>query len=277
MKNKRSDENTISVKKSIFITGAGSGIGRATALHFATRNWFVGLFDIDEGHLSELAEKIGTGRCCYRRMDVTRPAEVAAAVALFRARAGGRMDVLFNCAGVLRMGPHYQIDLDDQQKIVSVNFGGILNCIQTCFELLQETPRAHVVNMSSASAVYGTPELAVYSATKHAVGGLTEALNIEFEPHDIQVCDVLAPYVQTPLIADSKVKATSVKKLGIHLQPEDVALMVWQAVHGRRVHWYVSASLKLLVLISWAFPFARRQLVKLLTFSTALPLAGKSR
>ncbi len=252
---------------SIFITGAGSGIGRATALFFAARGWFVGLFDVSEAALASLAGEIGPANCCYQCMDVTQPEEVAAAVELFSSRTGGRMDALFNCAGILSMGPHYRIALADQQKIVDVNFKGILNCVHACFDLLKTTPAAHIINMSSASAVYGTPELAVYSATKHAVGGLTEALNIEFEPHDIQVCDVRAPYVQTPLILDSKVKASSVDRLGIRLRPEHVARVVWQAAHGRRVHWHVSFLLKILIFLNWASPFTRRQMVKLLTFS----------
>lgn len=267
----------VNTKKSIFITGAGSGIGRATALHFAARGWFVGLFDLNERALQSLAEEIGSVDCCYREMDVTIADEVTAAVALFSEQSGGRMDALFNCAGILRMGPHYQVALEDQQKIVAVNFGGILNCVNACFDLLRQTPRAHILNMSSASAVYGTPELAVYSATKCAVGGLTEALNIEFEPHGIQVCDIMAPYVQTPLISESKVKATSVDRLGIRLQPEDVARVVWQAAHGRRLHWHVSLLLKSLVFLSWAFPFTRRQLVKFLTFSSAAHLSGEPR
>ena len=165
------------------------------------------------------------------------------------------------------MGPHFKIAIENQQKILDVNFGGILNCINAAFDLLQQTPGAHIINMSSASAVYGTPELAVYSATKCAVRGLTEALNIEFEPHDIQVSDVLAPYVRTPLITEPRIQATSVDRLGIRLQPEDVARVVWQAAHGHRVHWHVSLLLKSLVFLSWAFPFARRALVGFLTFS----------
>jgi len=263
-------------KKSIFITGAGSGIGRATALHFAAQGWFVGLFDLNGPALKALADEIGTANCSYLAMDVTSPEEVATAVDTFSSRTGGRMDALFNCADILFMGPHYRIPLENQKKIVAVNFNGILNCIQACFETLKRTPSATIINMSSASAVYGTPEIAVYSAVKCAVGGLTEALNIEFEPHDIRVCDVLAPYVQTPLITDSEVKASSIDKLGIRLVPEDVARVVWHAAHGGKVHWHVSLLLKCLVFLSWAFPFARRQLVKFLTFSPEAHVAGEN-
>lgn len=254
-------------RKCIFITGAGSGIGRATALHFAKKGWFVGLLDLSETPLSSLAAEVGREKCFCQVMDVTKPESVRDAVSAFCGQTGGRMDVLFNCAGVLSMGGHHRIPLADQKKIVDVNFTGILNCIHFCFDSLRDTPSSRIINMSSASSVYGTPELAVYSATKFAVSGLTEALNIEFEQFGIHVCDVLAPYVRTPMIVDSKVQASSVGRLGIRLQPDHVAAVVWKAANGKRVHWYVSWMLSVLVFLSWAFPFGSRTLVKLLAFS----------
>ncbi|MBI9085283.1 MAG: SDR family oxidoreductase [Desulfobacterales bacterium] len=253
-------------KQSIFITGAASGIGRATALYFAEKGWFVGLFDIDETGLSELSRRIGEDRSCCRPMDVTRQESVKEAVRHFSQHTGQKMDVLFNCAGILRMGPHHRIDIDDQKQIVAVNLTGILHCIHECLSILKKTPGSAIVNMSSASAVYGSPELAVYSATKFAVRGLTEALNIEFEALGIRVSHVMAPYVQTPMILDAKVQAISVGRLGVHITPEQVAKVVWRAAHGNRVQWRVGALIQLLVFGMWSFPFARRFLVKTLAF-----------
>jgi len=257
----------MSEMKSAFITGAASGIGRATACLFAEKGWFVGLFDANEQLLRSLEAEIGTERCCSRLMDVTDPADVRRAVAFFSEMAGGRMDVLFNCAGILNMGHHHRIPLEAHQRIVDVNFSGILNCIHASMDLLRTRPGSRIINMSSASAVYGTPELAVYSATKCAVRGLTEALNIEFEPLGIIVCDVMAPYVRTPMITDSAVKASSVDRLGIRLQPEDVARVVWKAAHGKKVHWRVGLLLTGVMLLSWAAPFGKRSVMKLLAFS----------
>ena len=251
-------------KKAIFITGAASGIGRATALHFAQKGWFVGLFDIHAEALAQLAVHIGREKCCQAVMDVTRPESVQKAVSHFAEQAGGRMDVLFNCAGILFMGPHTEIAMAKQEKTVAVNFTGILRCIHESLGLLKQTPGAVVINMSSASAVYGAPELAVYSATKFAVRGLTEALNIEFEPLGIRVCDVMAPYVQTPMILDAAVQATSVGRLGVRITPEHVAAVVWKAASGRRVHWNVGLVIRLMMAGMWALPFARRLMVKLL-------------
>jgi NAD(P)-dependent dehydrogenase (short-subunit alcohol dehydrogenase family) len=256
-------------QKSIFITGAGSGIGRATAVYFARQGWFVGLADRDEKAVSALAFEIGGAGVLGLACDVSDPASVAAAVGNFSEKTGGRMDVLFNCAGVLFMGRFEQVDFPLHLKTVSVNLVGILHGIHESLPLLRKTGGARIINMSSASAVYGTPELSVYAATKFAVRGLTEALNIEFEDMGIVVSDIMAPYVQTPMILDAPVQAASVEKLGVHLTPEDVAAVVWQAVHGRRVHWQVGGRFKLLYFFSALMPFANRWLIRRLAISSA--------
>lgn len=261
----------MTTKKSILITGAASGIGRATALYFARRGWFTGLGDINEPALEDLYRDIGDGQACILVTDVTRPESVQSAVEAFGARTGGRMDVLFNCAGILRMGPHQTIPIEAQTRTVAVNLNGVLHGIQTSLPLLKQTPGSAVINMSSASAVYGGPELAVYSATKFAVRGLTEALDIEFEPLGIRVCDIMVPYVATPMIMDATIRATSVRRLGVRLQPEKVAATVWRAAHGRKLHWKVGATIRVLMFGMWALPFARRFLVKTLTFGNGHP------
>ncbi len=167
------------------------------------------------------------------------------------------------------MGHHQTIALEKQKGIVEVNLVGVLNGIACCLDLLKGTSGARIINMSSASALYGTPELAVYSATKAAVKALTEALNIEFEPLGIHVCDILAPYVRTPMIVKAAVAATSVTRLGVHLGPQDVARVVWRAAHGKKVHWDVGFMMRLLRVSAMLFPFAQRPLVKMLGFSSS--------
>jgi len=262
------------VKKSIFITGAASGIGRETALYFAEKGWFVGLFDLNEPALKELWDRIGHENACFRIVDVTRPESLQAAADHLSSRTGGQLDVLFNNAGVLYMGHHQTISLELKKRTVDVNLIGILNCIDACFDLLKATPGARIISMSSASALYGTPELAVYSATKAAVGALTDALNIEFEPMGIHVCDVMAPYVRTPMITASPVAAASVSRLGVHITPRQVARVVWRAAHGRQRHWQVGWMMRLLRFSTLAFPFFQRPLVKMLAFSEPAAQGG---
>jgi NAD(P)-dependent dehydrogenase (short-subunit alcohol dehydrogenase family) len=254
-------------RKSIFITGAASGIGLATARLFAEKGWYVGGGDVSVERLAALELKTGGIGCCFSVMDVTETESVRAALEKFSAATGGNMDILFNCAGILRMGLHHKIPLEEQKRTVDVNFNGILNCIHASLDLLKTTPESRIINMSSASAVYGTPELAVYSAVKFAVKGLTEALNIEFERLGIHVCDVMAPYVNTPMIADSDVKAASVSRLGVHLEARDVAEVVWKAAGRKKVHYRVGWFINVLMLLTWAFPFSRRVATKYLAMS----------
>jgi len=257
------------MRKSIAITGAASGIGKATAELFFSKGWYVGLFDINEKDLAAVFLEFGEQNACMKQMDVTDPESVKNAVLYFSEKTGGRMDVLFNCAGILQMGHHENISLSIQRKIVDVNLIGILNCIDVSFTILKNTDDSRIINMSSGSATYGTPELAVYSSTKFAVRGLTEALNIEFEDHGIWVCDVMAPYVSTPMITNAEKKASSISRLGVWVSPDQVARLVWKASNGYKVHWVVTILLKILMMITkfGNVPISRF-LVKRLAFSS---------
>ena len=157
------------------------------------------------------------------------------------------------------MGFFDELDLEKQLDTVGVNLAGVITCIHTALPLLKETEGARIINMSSASAVYGTPELAAYSATKCAIRGLTEALNLSFERLGIHVCDIMVPYVQTPLL-DKPRQALSIEKLGVNLQPSDVAEFVWKAASGRKVHWVM--GLRHLLFIIWLLPFTKKWIIR---------------
>lgn len=253
------------VKKSIFITGAASGIGRETALLFSGKGWFTGIYDVNESGLTSLQADIGKDNCIAGIMDVLDIDGVEKEIRAFAERTGGRMDVLFNCAGILKMGRNETISLEDQHLIVDVNIKGMLNCIHFALPFLKATPGAHIINMASGSALYGTPDLAVYSATKHAVRGLTEALDIELEPQDITLSDIIPPYVNTPMVTDAPVKASSVERLGIQVQPVTVAETVWKAACGRKLHWKVHFLIRLMMFLFWLLPFAKRFIIKKIT------------
>lgn len=236
--------------KTIFITGAARGIGRACAERFAAEGYRVGLYDIDAGAVAETAEALVSRHgpdCCRSAVcDVRDPDSIRAAFAHFQEFAGGRLDVLLNNAGVMSVGRFEEVDPGDHQRMIAINFQGVVDVAQLGFELLRATKGARLINMSSASAIMGIPRLAVYSATKHAVRGLSEALDVEWERFDIRVCDVMPLYVETDLLHNTAT-APSTARLGVRLVPRDVADVVWRAANSRRrrVHWPVGPQGKL--------------------------------
>lgn len=223
--------------RSIFITGAASGIGRAAALRFAREAWRVGAFDLDLGGLESLRDEIGAGSCLIGRLDVTDPAEFAGAVSAFSDWTSARMDVLFNNAGVLFQGFFDTLPLEAHLKTIEVNLKGVVTGIHSALPLLKATPGACILSMCSASAVFGTPDHAVYSATKFAVRGLTEALSVELAPAGIRVVDLMPAFVATPMLSSQREPSRLMTSMGVHHRPEDIADWAWKAVHGRRLHW----------------------------------------
>ncbi|MFP5218663.1 MAG: SDR family oxidoreductase [Actinomycetes bacterium] len=215
--------------RSVLVTGAGHGIGRATAELFARDGWRVGLFDVDVDAVRGAAHQLGD-RAVAGHLDVTDVDEWATALRAFTEPAGGVLDVLVNNAGVLASGPFADLAVPVQRRIVDVNLVGVVNGCAAAFPHLRRG--SCVVNLASASALYGQPGLATYSATKAAVCTLTEALDLEWEPLGIRVVDVLPLFVRTGMV-DGIDHLRSLRTLGVRLSAEDVAAAVRLAVDDR--------------------------------------------
>ena len=230
-------------RKAIFITGAASGMGLETARLFAREGWFVGAFDVNEAGLAALADTLGAGNCLTRRLDVTDRDEYRAALDDFAAASGGRLDLLFNNAGIGRGGPFEDQPWDDVLALVQVNLIGVLTGIHLAIPLLKATPGSLCFTTSSSSATYGMPRIAVYSATKHAVKGFTEALAIELKPFGVRVADVLPALIDTPILPEGVAAAAPKEGIFRAIPPSAVAETVWEAYHADRLHWYVPREL----------------------------------
>lgn len=215
------------MSSSVFITGAATGIGRACAHYFYAQGWFVGAGDVDEVGLASLRAELGADRCFTVALDVTDSAAWAQALDQFWTAAGQRLDVLVNNAGVLASGDFVEIPLARHRSIIDINVQGVINGCHVAFPYLRRTPDACVVNLASASAIYGQPGLASYSASKFAVRGLTEALDAEWHVHGIRVRSVWPLFVQTGMVRGMDIG--SVKSLGVRLTADDVASAVFAA------------------------------------------------
>lgn len=235
-------------RKAIFITGAGSGIGQATARLFATRGWFVGLADVNGAGLADTTRQLPDGRSSLHVMDVTDRAAWKAALDSFTGATGGRLDVLFNNAGIAHGGPLAEAAFEELDRVVAVNFMGVMNGARIGHAYLKATPGSCLLNTASASAIYGSAGLAPYSATKFAVRALTEALDAEWAADGIKVRDLIPGFIETPLIAgparnSNQTIRERVIGAGLEITSADVvAEAAWKAVHGDAVHTYVGKT-----------------------------------
>ncbi len=230
-------------RKSIFITGAASGMGRETARLFHAKGWFVGAYDVNLEGLKTLETELGTQNCIIGKLDVTDRLDYRAALNGFAKATGGRMDVLYNNAGIGRGGPFADQAFEDIMAVVQVNFVGVLIGIHEAIQYLKATPGSLCFTTSSSSATFGMPGIAVYSATKHAVKGLTEALSVEFKAFGVRAADVLPGLIDTPLLPPEATQNAPSEGIFRLIPPTDVAEVVWQAYHSDKLHWYVPPEL----------------------------------
>lgn len=255
--------------ESVFVTGAARGIGLAIARRFAEAGYAVGAVDVDPAGLADLEGLAAQhGWSIWTSvMDVTDIEAWRHALSQFAATTGGRLDILVNNAGVLAAGEFVDIPAVLHKQQVDVNVTGVTFGCHAAFEYLRDTPGARVLNLCSASAIYGQAELASYSATKFAVRGLTEALEIEWRPHDIAVMALWPLFVDTAMLAG--VRTGSTESLGINLIPDDVADAAWRALHRRsplpKVHFPVGTQTKFMYYLSalspaWATRFVNKRI-----------------
>lgn len=241
----------MSEAKTIFITGAASGIGREVAVYFARRGWFVGLTDINEAGLLETAAMLPEGMSSIHMLDVRSRERWEAALADFAAKTGGKMHVMFNNAGVGIGGLLEEHTAEEIDLLIDINFKGVVLGAQLAYPYLKATPESCLLNTSSAAGIYGSSGLCVYSATKFAVRGLTEALDVEWSPDGIRVRALMPSFIDTPLLNRVNRKSNTsgreaVVAAGLELSKvEIVAEAAWNAVHdAKTVKHYVGPTAK---------------------------------
>jgi len=256
-------------REAIFITGGASGIGLATAKLFAAKGWFVGLADIDKAGLKSALAAIGPDNGATYVLDVRDRQAWPTALADFTKKSGGRLDVLLNNAGIASYGFLEEVSPDEEDRVVDINLKGVLNGARAGIEYLKTTPGARLINVASCAGLYGAPKLAVYSATKFAVKGLSEALDIEFARHGVQVRCIMPWFIETPILdagaqGSNEKMSDSLRAQGMDVYPvETAAQVIWDAAHGQELHYTVGKRAKQMRFASRFMPNSiRKQLQK---------------
>ena len=250
--------------KTLLITGAAHGIGLATAKHFAAQGWFVGLYDINSDALETLLASGKFPNACGQFCDVTQRDSIEKAFEHFSSHTDGRLDLLVNNAGVLTSGNFEDVDPATHDLIADVNVKGFTAVAQTAFPLLKQTPGATMVNLCSVSSIHGIPLLAVYSASKFYVNGLTEALALEWSKYDIRVTAVKPPLVNTQM--GHSVREELMDKFSVDMEPEDVAAAIQRAAEGNRTGYLLGKTSRIWGWLDKHLPEAgRHKLARYLT------------
>ncbi|MFT3976901.1 MAG: SDR family oxidoreductase [Sphingomonas bacterium] len=229
--------------RSIFITGGASGIGLAAARRFRREGWRIGIGDIDAAGMARVAVELDAFTV---PLDVRDRTQWDEALAAFTREAGGRLDALLNNAGIARYGMFEEIGPEESDLEIDINLRGVVNGVYAALPHLKETPGSRLINVASVAGIVGSPGLAVYSATKHAVRGLSEALDAELARHGIAVACVMPYFIETPLLDSPSTGSNRAIRDALRKTPiytaEDAAEVIWQAAHGSEREYIVGKA-----------------------------------
>jgi NAD(P)-dependent dehydrogenase (short-subunit alcohol dehydrogenase family) len=244
--------------KRCLVTGAASGIGRATAIALGARDAELYLTDIQAEKLERATEEIGAqgGEVAHAKaIDIADHDAVVAMAAEIHA-AHGSMDVVLNIAGISIWGPIERLEHRHWQRLVDVNLMGPISVLE-CFvpPMIEAGHGGHIVNVSSAAGLFGLPWHAAYSATKFGLRGVSEVLRFDLRRHGIGVSLVCPGAVKTPLVETVEIvgidrERPEVRKMVTRFErraatPEQVAARVIAGIEKNRYMVFTSADTRI--------------------------------
>ncbi|MEA5567453.1 SDR family oxidoreductase [Anabaena sp. UHCC 0399] len=224
--------------KVAFITGAASGIGRATALAFAREGAAVVVADVSEQGNQETAHLIKElgGQAIAVRCDVTRAEDVKTALAK-TIEAFGRLDFAFNNAGIepRKPAPTAEYEEEEWNQIIDINLRGVFLCMKHEIPLILKQGSGAIVNTSSGAGVIGIKGSPAYTAAKHGVIGLTRSADLDYAAQNIRINAVCPGYIDTPMMErftggtdEGRAKVIAQEPVGRMGKPEEIAAaVVW--------------------------------------------------
>ena len=158
------------------------------------------------------------------------------------------MDALLNNAGIANYG-FYEDQTDDEiDRQIDINIKGVSNGARAGLDLLKATPGSTLINVASCAGLFGAPKMAMYCATKFAVRGLSEALDVEFERHGVKVRCIMPWFVDTPILqagsqGSNENIADSIKSSGSEVYTvEEAADVIWKSIQGKDLHHLVGKA-----------------------------------
>ena len=192
-------------RKRVFITGAGSGLGKALALRFAADGWRVAVTDVDLAAATQtLSEVLSAGGSGFADVCNVTSEESFAAIAARLQREWNGVDVLVNNAGVATKGTVAESSLEQWQWVLNINLLGCVRGARAIIPLLTAQGSGHIVNIASFAGIANPPAMASYNAAKAAVISLSETLRHELEAQGVGVSVVCPSFFKTNLIATSR-------------------------------------------------------------------------
>lgn len=229
------------IKKVGVVTGGASGIGRAICNELVQQNVFVIISDINEQDGRHLEAELNneTMNARYVFLDVTDYGSVERLITDIYYEFG-RIDYLFNNAGIAMYGELYNMTIDNWKEIMDVNLWGVINGTQIGYTFMKKQGFGHIVNTASAAGLGPSPVSSAYSATKHAVVGLTTSLHYEAEEFGIKVSTLCPTFVDTPIFEKAKaiyinksVLTNQLKKQKM-MSPEKLAKITLSGIHQNK-------------------------------------------
>lgn len=187
----------------VVVTGAGSGIGRATALAFAARGARIAACDIDAARIAALAAELGDRAVVARVVDVADRAAMAAFADEVHRHAPAA-DVVVNNAGVAVAGSFLDLSLDDWDWLLGVNLRGVVHGCHFFAPQMRARGRGQLINLASILGLVAVPQVTAYAASKFAVLGFSQSLRAELAPHGVGVTAICPGMIATAIVEDGR-------------------------------------------------------------------------
>ncbi|MDP2228372.1 MAG: SDR family NAD(P)-dependent oxidoreductase [Moraxellaceae bacterium] len=271
--------NSLFAKKIILITGAGSGIGRATALKMAEYDTQLILCDLNAESVQEtavLARELGSAATTHT-VNVSDWDDMQALSEKVHKHFGA-LDILVNNAGVGLGGDFLSTPIADWQWVIGINLMGVVHGCKLFAPAMVEKGGGHIVNVASAAGYYAAPEMTAYAASKHAVMGLSESLRAEMSEYGIGVSAICPGIINTNIVATGRMHgatgAAQEKIAALYRRrnygPELVANAIVGAIENNRAVTPVSPE-------AWLMYGAKRFTPGLLGWASGSPLLKRLR